>query len=248
MKTLRIQALPRQQSGFTLVEIAIVLVIIGLLLGGVLKGQELVNSAKVKNLANDFRTLSAFVYAYQDRFRAMPGDDRAAILHLGKDAKQAAPGTGGAIGNGRINGDWNSETVTDESFLFWQHIRLAGLATGTTTTVNTGSGSDPKDSASNAEYLPRNAESGRIGITSDPVLTAPTTPYPGSFYICSAGIQGRFAQQIDVTMDDGNPQTGIVRALKESGTDGKGMSSAKDADKIEAGSDDTAYFTVCMSF
>ena len=247
MKTLRIQALPRQQSGFTLVEIAIVLVIIGLLLGGVLKGQELVNSAKVKNLANDFRTLSAFVYAYQDRFRAMPGDDRAVSLHLGKDAKQAAPGTGGAIGNGRINGTWNSETVTDESFLFWQHIRLAGLATGTTT-VNTGSGSDPKDSASNSEYLPRNAESGRIGITSDPVLTAPKTPYPGSFYICSAGIQGRFAQQIDVTMDDGNPQTGIVRALRETGTDGKGVSSAADASAIKAGEEDTAYFTVCMSF
>ena len=45
------------QSGFTLVEIAIVLVIIGLLLGGVLKGQELINSAKVKNLATDFRNI-----------------------------------------------------------------------------------------------------------------------------------------------------------------------------------------------
>ncbi len=44
-----------QQSGFTLVEIAIVLVIIGLLLGGILKGQELINSAKVKNLANDIK-------------------------------------------------------------------------------------------------------------------------------------------------------------------------------------------------
>ena len=43
------------QSGFTLVEMAIVLVIIGLLIGGVLKGQELINSAKVKNLALDFR-------------------------------------------------------------------------------------------------------------------------------------------------------------------------------------------------
>jgi prepilin-type N-terminal cleavage/methylation domain-containing protein len=47
-----------KQSGFTLVEIAIVLVIIGLLLGGVLKGQELINSAKVKNMiASDFRDL-----------------------------------------------------------------------------------------------------------------------------------------------------------------------------------------------
>ena len=56
------------QGGFTLVEIAIVLVIIGLLLGGVLKGQELINSAKVKNMVNDFRTASALLYGYQDRF------------------------------------------------------------------------------------------------------------------------------------------------------------------------------------
>ena len=61
-----------KQSGFTLVEIAIVLVIIGLLLGGVLKGQELINSAKVKNFINDFRSTSTFVFAYQDRFRALP--------------------------------------------------------------------------------------------------------------------------------------------------------------------------------
>ncbi|MEP7070452.1 MAG: prepilin-type N-terminal cleavage/methylation domain-containing protein, partial [Usitatibacter sp.] len=56
-----------QQSGFTLVEIAIVLVIIGLLLGGILKGQELINSAKVKNLANDFRVIPTYIYAYQDK-------------------------------------------------------------------------------------------------------------------------------------------------------------------------------------
>ena len=65
----------RQQSGFTLVEIAIVLVIIGLLLGGILKGQELINSAKVKNLANDFRVIPTYIYAYQDKYRALPGDD-----------------------------------------------------------------------------------------------------------------------------------------------------------------------------
>ena len=51
----------KQQSGFTLVEIAIVLVIIGLLLGGVLKGQELINSAKVKNFATDFRNIPLFI-------------------------------------------------------------------------------------------------------------------------------------------------------------------------------------------
>ena len=66
-----------RHQGFTLVEIAVVLVIIGLLLGGVLKGQELINSAKVKNVIGEFRNVSTYVFGYQDRFRAMPGDDPA---------------------------------------------------------------------------------------------------------------------------------------------------------------------------
>ena len=70
----------RKQSGFTLIEIAIVLVIIGLLLGGVMKGQELINSAKVKNLAADFKNTSLYIYSYQDKYRALPGDDAQARL------------------------------------------------------------------------------------------------------------------------------------------------------------------------
>ena len=73
----------RRQSGFTLIEIAIVLVIIGLLLGGILKGQELINSARVKNLASDFRNVPVFIYGYQDKYRALPGDDSAAVAHVG---------------------------------------------------------------------------------------------------------------------------------------------------------------------
>ena len=68
------KSMKSQQSGFTLVEIAIVLVIIGLLLGGILKGQELINSAKAKSFAQDFRTIQTALYGYQDRFKAIPGD------------------------------------------------------------------------------------------------------------------------------------------------------------------------------
>ena len=70
------------QAGFTLVEIAIVLVIIGLLLGGVLKGQELINSAKVKNFATDFRNTPLFIYGYQDKYKRLPGDDNGAVARL----------------------------------------------------------------------------------------------------------------------------------------------------------------------
>ncbi|GHU25647.1 prepilin-type N-terminal cleavage/methylation domain-containing protein [Betaproteobacteria bacterium] len=221
MKTLK-----KMQSGFTLVEIAIVLVIIGLLLGGVLKGQELINSAKVKNMANEFRSISAFVYAYQDRFRALPGDDRSADTHVNGGIRA----TTGNVGNARIDGHWNSDTPSDESYLFWQHVRLAGLATGT------------PDTTSN-DYIPRNAEGGRIGITGNPILTAPasTRPYPASFYICSQGIQGRYARQIDTTIDDGNTQTGSVRAIPD------GSATTTDAIEVLA-SDDAMLYTVCMGF
>lgn len=214
----------KNQNGFTLVEIAIVLVIIGLLLGGVLKGQELVNSAKVKNLANDFRSISSFVYAYQDRFRALPGDDRAANNHL----DSATVAAGGAVGNARINGSWNSSTPTDESFLFWQHVRLAGLATGTPDTAS-------------ADYLPRNADGGRIGVTGEAILTSPARPYPASFYVCSQGIQGRHARQIDTTIDDGNTTTGAVRVMTDN------SATVTDATNVRA-TDDAVLYTVCMAF
>ena len=64
----------RKQSGFTLVEIAIVLVIIGLLLGGILKGQELINSARVRNMADMNAGIQAAYYGFIDRFRRVPGD------------------------------------------------------------------------------------------------------------------------------------------------------------------------------
>ena len=218
----------KQQSGFTLVEIAIVLVIIGLLLGGVLKGQELVNNAKVKNLANDFRGISTFVYAYQDRFRALPGDDSAAATHLNGGTTATTPAAAD-VGNARINGNWNSATATDESYLFWQHVRLAGLATGTT---DTGA----------ADYRPRNSEGGVIGVTSDALIGTPSQPYPAAFYICSQGIQGRFVRQLDTTLDDGNTQTGTVRAITDNAA-----SVAGDATDVTAANDADLY-TVCMSF
>src|SRR3990172_7613220 len=119
----------RNQSGFTLIEIAIVLVIIGLLLGGVLKGQELINSAKVKNLASDFKNIPVFIYGYQDKFKSLPGDDKAAVTHV------AATTNGN--GNGVIDGNWNdAASSVPETVNFWQHVRLALLAPGPTVTTD----------------------------------------------------------------------------------------------------------------
>jgi prepilin-type N-terminal cleavage/methylation domain-containing protein len=200
----------RKQSGFTLIEIAIVLVIIGLLLGGVLKGQELINSAKVKNLATDFKNVPVFIYGYQDKFKALPGDDANVNTHLGASAILASTpttsggvactGPSGCTGNGIIDGAWNSTTQTDESYLFWQHVRLAGLAPGSTDTTN-----------ADGSYIPRNAVGGQIGVTN--AASSPITGLKGSYIICSDAIAGKFAKQLDITLDDGNPGTGSLQVV-----------------------------------
>lgn len=145
----------KKQNGFTLIELAIVLVIIGLLLGGVLKGQELINSAKVKNLVADFKNVQVFMYGYQDKFKALPGDDATVVsAHIGATATLATTPATATQGNGLIEGTWNTATNTDETCLFWQHVRLANLVTGATTV-----------DCANADstYVPRNAEGGRFG-------------------------------------------------------------------------------------
>src|SRR6187455_2431595 len=93
----------RTQRGFTLVEIAIVLVIIGLLLGGILKGQEMITQAKIKNVVSDFSGISAAYYGYQDRYRAIPGDDPNA------DTRWTTPSAATkGDGNGIVAGKYNA--------------------------------------------------------------------------------------------------------------------------------------------
>ena len=214
-----------QQSGFTLVEIAIVLVIIGLLLGGILKGQELINSAKVKNLANDFRVIPTYVYAFQDKFKSLPGDDSAATTHMSTCVAPCQNGNG----NGVINGNWNSTTATDESRQFWAHVRLANLAAG------------PTD-LGDANYTPKNATGGTIGISSATAAQLQISGMTGTYQVCSSAILGRFAKQLDIQMDDGNTSTGSLRAV----ADAAALGTAGDAN-IDSTEEANPY-TVCMTF
>lgn len=211
----------RNQSGFTLIEIAIVLVIIGLLLGGVLKGQELINSAKVKNLTNDFKGVSAMIFSYQDKFHAVPGDDAAAATHLPAPSATIAVSVSATnAGDGVIGGAWNSSTSTDESYIFWQHVRLAGLSQGAT------------DPSTPADYVPHSTFGGRLGVTSS--TNGPISGMAGPFVVCADNIPGKAIKQMDANMDDGVGSTGTIRAI--TGT------------TVTATPADDSFYTVCMSF
>jgi prepilin-type N-terminal cleavage/methylation domain-containing protein len=194
------------QKGFTLVEIAIVLVIIGLLLGGILKGQEMITQAKIKNVIADMSGVSAAMYGYQDRYRALPGDDKAA------NPRWSSADAGD--GDGIIEGTYLSTTATDESVNFWHHLRLAGFVSGTGT------------------EQPFNAVSGRMGVqtgdgtanTPGAVLATAADPGPpavaavpgfGSLMMCSANLPDKIAISVDAQMDDGVGRTGSVRGFKQ---------------------------------
>lgn len=140
-----------KQQGFTLVEIVIVAVIMGLLLGSVLKGQELVTNAKVKNVEANFSSLAQAIYTYQGRYNALPGDDSNAANRFGISS------TATVTPNGKIGGNYKetiNKTTAGESGLAWQHLRAAGLIEGS-----------PTDFVG-----PMNAFGGQIGIGMNSVL------------------------------------------------------------------------------
>lgn len=178
----------KHQTGFTLVEIAIVLVIIGLLLGGVLKGQQIITSAKVSNVEKEFNSVSVAIYNYQDRYRALPGDDKKADTRFGLDTAKKGDG------NWKIdNGKFDETTGNVEPRLFWLHLRNAGLVTGST------------DPAAGGLDQPMNSFSGIVGAATN------VANIPGIF-IGFSNIPPDIAEFIDNRNDDGAPNKGSIQA------------------------------------
>jgi prepilin-type N-terminal cleavage/methylation domain-containing protein len=225
-------AFKKSQAGFTLVEIAIVLVIIGLLLGGVLKGTELIENAKVKRAINEINGVTSAFYAYQDRYQRLPGDDGAVAGGLA-----ILQARGGAWTNitvaGNIDGILTSSLAqtfapTAESLGFWQHLKAAGFLNGS-----------PADTGVGA--LPRNAFGGLIGMTT--IAVGPVaTPISGRI-ICSSQVPGKSAAAMDTAIDDGNGATGKMRGGVA------GLAGVNTAPSTAAGPNpyvETSYYTICV--
>ncbi|MHB0986644.1 MAG: prepilin-type N-terminal cleavage/methylation domain-containing protein [Sulfuricella sp.] len=172
----------KYQSGFTLVEIAIVLVIIGLLLGGVLKGQEMIENARIKSIVNDMNGVSAAYNSYMDRYHAIPGDETAAVM-----TARGWLGTAGAVGATANNGVLNvapgaAFTNAGEQAALWRALRGSLLTTG-----------DPAAPAGVAG-LPRSGTGGLIGVATG------VYGMPGPA-VCVSGLTTKQAAGVDATID-----------------------------------------------
>jgi len=185
-----------RNAGFTLIEIAIVLVIIGLLLGGVLKGQEMIENAKIQSLRNDMDGVITAYYAYQNRYHALPGDDPKASS-AGRGWTDAVAGNGnGALANAAIFNAGNSENQQ-----LWQHLRYSGLISG-----------NPAGTANNSggRANPTHGYNGLLGLSN---TTAAWGLGLSGNIVCAGNVPGKAAEAIDAALDDGLSDTGTVRAL-----------------------------------
>lgn len=133
----------RTQSAFSLVELSIVLVILGLLIGGVLSGRSLIRAAELRSVSSEYSKYMASIQAFRDKYFAYPGDMNSATRFWGRlnsnadcvtnsSASVASPGACDGDGDG-IMDSAGAASQAGETEQFWLHLAHAGLIEGTYT-------------------------------------------------------------------------------------------------------------------
>lgn len=215
-----------RQAGVTVIELAAGVLVASLIWVSVLQAQAAFDHIMARTLVTEMQALQQMVLTYQDRYGAIPGDDKGAAGRFAGAISATSP----AGGNGAIDGpDWAGETdgdalATDEPSLFWQHVRLAGLAAG-----------DP------ASFDAYNALRGLLGISSSNA-GMPTRP-PGArngLHVCSGRIDGHIARLMDIDVDDGDATTGKLWAADEL------ENAVVLEERAPSQYDDGKTYTVCM--
>lgn len=195
----------KNNRGFTVIEIAIVLVVIGLIVGGVLTGTSLITAAESRAVMNKLQHYGAAYTAFRQQYNALPGDM--------VDATDNWAGTANGDGDRTVN-------INTESLRAWQHMSLARLVDGDYSGAAVGGNIFVADA--NIPSGPQNGTGFLIhnGFAGDATLLVldyalPTGATLNNFN--GAAISALDASSIDTRMDDGNAQTGEIRAVSGTG-------------------------------
>lgn len=219
----------RKIHGFSLVELSIVLVILGLLVGGVLSGQALIRAAELRSITTDFNRYASAVQAFRDKYFALPGDMTNAtsfwgiVGGTGSDATcKSTASTSAATCNG--DGDGNIESTTTgstEILRAWQHLSNAGLIEGTYSGISSDGThwgvaigtNTPKSKLTGASfffvaYSDIAVQAGWYARMFPPAGATHWLDF-GSTYTTSV-LKNEEAWNIDSKIDDGKPGTGKI--------------------------------------
>lgn len=188
------------QAGFSLVEVSIVLVVIGLLIGSVLVAVNIMQNARITSTITTFQSIQSAVSTYNQNYGALPGDDKNAVTRLGVANSGGGDGVIGVSGGSAVTKTFDSIATPvngngeTESRLIWSHLRAAGLIKG--------------DKADLSQ--PGNPFGGIFGVQNG--AFAANGIGLGSNVVCANSIPGAAAVIIDQRLDDGVATTGNVRA------------------------------------
>jgi len=212
----------RSDKGFTLIEMSIVLVIIGLIIGGILKGQEIIGTARSKAVINEINAARSAVNTYYDRYRALPGDDPNGntrvdprlIAGNGDGVVGPSPGPTTAPGMANV-----SNANQGENYQYFKALVAAGLLNG----AEVGPvGTIQSTAFGVGSSLPASPVTGAgmtvVYGTHDGDVSTPTTKVTAHWYrmhkdpaAAKAAFSPRELANIDNQVDDGLPSEGGVR-------------------------------------
>ena len=225
---------------FSLVELSIVLVILGLLVGGVLSGQSLIHASELRAVSSEYETYMAATRTFQDKYFALPGDMPNATTFWNKGSGcsssigvAGSPGTCNGNGDGNMTDTSSGVSTYSELFLYWQQLAYAGLITGSFSGVANPAGwseyvtagvNVPKSRYGNGAWSITdwaNSSGDGTWLNMQYGVSGPARLMFGLVSAVSGAIPATGAAlmkpedvwNIDTKMDDGMPATGNVRVI-----------------------------------